>query len=214
MSNLPDPQFSDPATPPTNFMPPQQESFLRPFLLGVGCMVVFGGGLYFLTPRSPKPAESTAARQPSPAAPPAAPMASTAPAHHNDPSTHLAITVQANHANGSTMRLSQLVLSESSITVNITITNGYKEAIAINDHEDMVLIDSSGNQYNLAAPPNNPKITIPIGTTLKGKFVFKGRIAPGVTALTLITNNKFGTDTNFSTNPKMTLNIPLPGPTK
>ncbi|MBE7385259.1 MAG: OmpA family protein [Leptolyngbya sp. SIO1E4] len=44
----------------------------------------------------------------------------------------------------------------------------------------MVIVDSAGNQYNLAAPPNNEEVRIDPGTTLEGRFVFSGHLAPGV----------------------------------
>jgi hypothetical protein len=75
----------------------------------------------------------------------------------------------------------------------------------------MVIADNLGNQYNLAEPPNNEDIRIDPNTTLKGKFVFNGRIAPGATAITLTTNNKYGRSENHSNNPKITFNIPLQG---
>lgn len=76
----------------------------------------------------------------------------------------------------------------------------------------MIITDSLGNKYNLAAPPDNPEITIESGTTLKGKFVFRGRIAPNANAMTLTTNSKFGNDASFSVKPEFNFgNIPIQG---
>lgn len=122
------------------------------------------------------------------------------------------LNLQVNHANGSVLRLTQVSFGEDNITTNLAATNGYKDAIKLNKSDDMVLKDSLGNQYNLAAPPDNPEITIQPGTTLKGQFVFKGRIAPSANSITLTTNSKFGTSAEFSITPELVIaNIPVQG---
>jgi hypothetical protein len=80
----------------------------------------------------------------------------------------------------------------------------------------LVMIDNFGNQYNLAAPADNADIEIAPGTTLKGQFVFKGRLAPNASSLTLITNKEYGsgaTSSRYSQTPKIVFNILLQGGT-
>lgn len=202
------------------------------FLLGVVStlllVVLVGGGLYIFTQqRSPQGAAnllpsnnspSNNSPQPNTASPQAQTETSTTanPAATNtaiDPSLPApqTLSVQVNHANGTTARLTGITFADDHITADLSITNGHRSAIRLNNSHDMVMTDNLGNQYNLAEPPNNEDIRIDPNTTLKGKFVFNGRIAPGATTLVLTTNNKFGGNENYSNNPKMTFNIPLQG---
>ncbi|HTL89745.1 MAG TPA: hypothetical protein VL134_10105 [Leptolyngbya sp.] len=196
------------------------------FLLGVCVMAIAGGAFYFFTQREATAPTITpianapttvAPASPAPASPsvsPTSPTSPASPAATEGLPPALTVNLQANHPNGSTAHLTQLTFGEDSITANLAITNGYKEAIKLNGADDFVIKDNLGNPYNLAAPPDNAEISIAPGTTLKGQFVFKGRIAPNVSALTIITNNKFGTDAPFSVQPKFMLNVPLQGGAK
>lgn len=121
------------------------------------------------------------------------------------------LNLQVNHPNGSTARLTQLTFGEDNIVATLAVTNGHDNRIQLNSSDGMVMTDNLGNQYNLAAPPNNETISIDPGTTLKGQFAFKGRLAPGATSVALTTNNKYGGDQNYSNNPKMSFNVPLQG---
>lgn len=198
------------------------------FLLGVVStlllVVLVGGGLYIFTQqRSPQIATnslpSNSEPQPNTAPPQAQTETSTTavspPAATTaiDPSLPApqTLSVQVNHANGTTARLTGITFADDHITADLSVTNGHRSAIRLNNSHDMVIADNLGNQYNLAEPPNNEEIRIDPNTTLKGKFVFNGRIAPDATTLTLTTNNKFGRNENYSNNPKMTFNIPLQG---
>ncbi|MGV0027641.1 hypothetical protein [Phormidesmis priestleyi] len=209
MSNLPD----RPPSKPTH----NNGNGLRGFLYGIlfAALIGIGGAAYyFLNQRRPVATEGASAPivvspQPNTAASPSPPAAQ--PDNAQLPAAQT-LNLQVNHPNGSTMRLTQLTFAEDNITANLAITNGYKAAIKLNGSDDMVISDSLGNQYNLAAPPDNSEITIQPGTTLKGQFVFKGRIAPGTNAITLTTNSKFGTDATFSVSPKFVFSsIPLGG---
>ncbi|MBE9098753.1 hypothetical protein [Vacuolonema iberomarrocanum] len=119
------------------------------------------------------------------------------------------LDMQINHPNGSTARLTSISFTESSIVADLTVTNGFDRAITLNRSDGMVIIDSAGNQYNLAAPPSNETIQVDPGTTLEGQFVFMGRLAPGVSSLSVITNNRFGGNQDFSTNPKLVFQVEL-----
>jgi hypothetical protein len=95
-------------------------------------------------------------------------------------------------------RLTQISFTENSIIVNLSITNGSKEIIELNGYDNMFLYDNFkeqsyqryGNIYPLIPPPENPKILIEPGTTMKGEFVFIGRISPRAKYLGLITNDR------------------------
>jgi hypothetical protein len=194
------------------------------FLLGVlttTLLAVVAGGLYFFvlrpqpaTPPTAQPAIDPAGTNPAQSNAPTAPEPSPASPQTTQPAGDLptpqTLNLQINHANGSTMRLTELSFNEDSIVATLSITNGYKEPIKLNASEDMVISDSLGNSYSLAAPPDNSEITIQPGTTVKGQFVFRGRFAPTANTVTLTTNSKFGGDAIFSRNPKMVFaNIPV-----
>ncbi len=182
-------------------------------------MAIAGGALYFFTQRQSAPESPTAsAPVASPTSAPAqAPTTATSPTPSADTGplpAPLSLNLQANHPNGSTLRLTQVTFNEDNIAVNLSVTNGYKSEIRLNQSDDFILTDNFGNQYNLAAPAQNEKITIAPSTTLKGQFVFIGRLAPNATSLSLTTNNKFGGNESYSVAPKFTLNIPVQGGTK
>ncbi|MER3435451.1 MAG: hypothetical protein C4288_19125 [Leptolyngbya sp. ERB_1_1] len=187
------------------------------FLLGVAVMAIAGGTFYFFNQRqatAPTTAPiSNAPTTVAPASPSSQSPNTSLPATEALPPAP-SVNLQVNHPNGSTARLTQLTFGDDNITASLAVTNGYKESIKLNGSDDLVITDNFGNQYNLAAPPENAEINIAPGTTLKGQFVFKGRLAPNASSLTLTTNSKFGTDANFSQTPKMVFNIPLQGGTK
>ncbi len=187
-----------------------------PFLLGVAVMAIAGGIFYFFTQKqATAPTTSAIANAPTtiaPASPSQSPISS--PAATEALPAAPSVNLQVNHPNGSTARLTQLTFGEDNIAANLAVTNGYKEPIKLNGADDFVITDNFGNQYNLAAPPENAEINIAPRTTLKGQFVFKGRLAPNTSSLTITTNKKFGSDANFSVTPKLVFNVPLQGGAK
>lgn len=96
-------------------------------------------------------------------------------------------------------RLTQIAFTDDSIVVTMAFTNVSQEAIQLNAKDDLILRDDTYNStYRLATPPDNPKIQIQPGTTLKGNFVFIGRLSPKATNLTLTTNSRlYGNEKNF-----------------
>ena len=91
------------------------------------------------------------------------------------------------------VRLSEVSFGEDNTTVSLAITNGRREAIGINANNGIVLYDDQKHKYNLSIPPDTPKITIQPATTLKGKFVFIGRLSPKAKSirLTIEARNNF-----------------------
>ncbi|MFB2894273.1 hypothetical protein ACE1CI_15290 [Aerosakkonemataceae cyanobacterium BLCC-F50] len=87
-------------------------------------------------------------------------------------------------------RLTQIAFTDDSIVVTIAFTNVSQEAIQLNAKDDLILDDDVyDSKYRLAVPSDNPKIQIQPGTTLKGQFVFLGRVSPQATTLTIATNS-------------------------
>lgn len=90
-------------------------------------------------------------------------------------------------------RLTKVAFTDNSIIVTLEITNGSRQVIELNAKDDMYLKHSGsyeGPQYNLSPPPDNRTIAIQPGTTMKGQFVFTGRVSPEATELTLFINAK------------------------
>lgn len=115
------------------------------------------------------------------------------------------VDLQANHPNGTVLRLSNITFSQDSIAVSLSVTNGHKDEIRLNDHA-MLLRDNLGNRYNLSPPPQNPDVRVPSGNTLDGKFIFLGRLNPAATSLTLTTNDRYGGNSDYTNQPKITIN--------
>lgn len=124
--------------------------------------------------------------------------------------TGKALNVQATHPNGTVGRLTKISFTKDSTKVEMSATNGSKNTVELNNNgRGMVLVDDLGKEYNLAAPATNPDVEILPGTTLKGEFVFIGKVSPGAKFLNLITNNPLGGNENLSQIPKMKFFIPL-----
>ena len=115
------------------------------------------------------------------------------------------IEEQVNHANGSVLQLKTISFKDDSIVADLRVTNGYENEIVLNQIRDFLLRDNLGNVYHLATLPQNPEVKIPQGQTLTGKFVFLGRISPQANSLTLVTNDKHGSDRDYARYPKMVI---------
>lgn len=103
------------------------------------------------------------------------PTAPTAPAIEYDEQKNQALIV---------MRITGITLGEDSTTLHIAITNGRREPIQI-DLENSVKLSgkkstavNTNSQYLLSLPPDISQIQIEPGTTMKGQFVFIGRLSP------------------------------------
>ncbi len=120
------------------------------------------------------------------------------------------LNVQTTHPNGTVGILTKISFTKDSSKVEMSTTNGSKNTIELNNNgKEMVLVDDLGKKYSLAAPATNPDVEILPGTTLKGEFVFIGKVSPEVKSLNLITNYQSGGDETLSQIPKMKFFIPL-----
>ncbi|MEO1377889.1 MAG: hypothetical protein AAFW70_27140 [Cyanobacteria bacterium J06635_10] len=120
------------------------------------------------------------------------------------------LNVQATHPNGTVGRLTKISFTKDNTKVEMSATNGSKNTVELNNNgRGMVLVDDLGKEYNLAAPATNPDVEILPGTTLKGEFVFIGKVSPGAKFLNLMTNNQLGGNETLSQIPKMKFFIPL-----
>jgi hypothetical protein len=195
-----------------------------PFVLGMLIMAGAGGVWYFFTQRQSglnavRQTDTTFSLSSSPDAssPQVTPTASQPSLTTANPfPAPLSLNQQINHPNGSTARLTQLTFHEDSAVADLTVTNGYREEIRLNGSNDMVLMDNFDNQYNLAIPSDNKTIVIAPNSTLEGQFVFKGRLAPNVTEVRLITNNgsSDGGQSKVESSPTFVFTVPLQGSPK
>ena len=120
------------------------------------------------------------------------------------------LDLQTNHPNGSVLRVEKVSFADDSITLDFSITNGYKYEIEL-AQGGMQLRDNLGNVYNLSPPPQDADITVAPNNNLKGKLSFLGRISPDAISLTLTTNYKYNHSNNeYDTSPTMVIgNIPV-----
>ena len=155
------------------------------------------------------PADAPADAAPVPAEVAAEPAAPSA----NDglPPALANLNLQTNHATGSVLRVTGVRFESDHIAVDLAFTNGSDREQKLNQYSnnDFVLRDDIGNVYHLSAPPNNGDVSVPAGQSLEGEFVFLGRINPQARALTLVTNEDYGSDTDNTRDPKMTIQIPM-----
>ena len=114
----------------------------------------------------------------------------------------LTYDIQANQLQ-MVVRLSEISFGEDSTTLSLAITNGRREAIDIKTNNGIVLYDDQKHQYNLSIPPDTPTITIQPATTLKGKFVFIGRLSPKARSISLVIEPR----RNFNSNSIGTINL-------
>ncbi|WP_199247998.1 hypothetical protein [[Phormidium] sp. ETS-05] len=89
--------------------------------------------------------------------------------------------------------LKKVAFTDNTIIVELQVTNGSKQVIELNAKDDMFIRDNanypySGNRYNLSPPTDNRTLRVEPGNTVKGQFVFIGRLAPNATELSLFTN--------------------------
>lgn len=142
---------------------------------------------------------------------PAATEPAVPPANDGLPPALAGLNLQTNHATGSVLRVTSVRFEGDHIAVDLAFTNGtdHEQELNENNRNDFVLRDDIGNVYHLSAPPNNGDVSVPAGQSLEGEFVFLGRINPQATALTLVTNESYGSDTDYARDPKMTIQIPM-----
>ena len=124
--------------------------------------------------------------------------------------TEKILNVRAQHPNGTVGRLTNISFIPKNTIVEIAVTNGSQYPIHLNYHrKGLVLVDDIGNKYNIIPPFNNPSLEIESGTTFKGELTFQGGVNSQANHLTLITNNKIGSDQPLSRRPKMKFFIRL-----
>lgn len=118
---------------------------------------------------------------------------------------------QANHANGSTVRVTGVTFGDAGATVQIEAVNGHDRAIELSSSVSNAarLSDETGREYPLVPPASDPKLTVRPGEVLRGTLQFAGRVPATVQRLTLSFNREFGGEEAYSTSPRFTVDLPL-----
>lgn len=120
------------------------------------------------------------------------------------------LALEANHMNGSTLRVGGIRLDDEATLLQVLVINGFREPIRLSAGQDFVLRDDLGNTYALAALGENRELIVAPGATLQSVFRFEGRMATGARRARLITNERSGDDGGVhSTHPRFELEIPL-----
>lgn len=118
---------------------------------------------------------------------------------------------QANHANGSTLRVTGVTFDEASTAVGVEAVNGHDRAITLNDHAGDVLhlADERGRRYPVVPPVTNGDLEIQPGMALRGTLRFAGRVPGDVRRLMLVANERYGGDQDYTTDPTFSIRLPL-----
>ena len=117
---------------------------------------------------------------------------------------------QANHASGTTLRLTSVAFGDDVTEVGVEVVNGSGNGIDISGTSDRVrLADETGRTYPLVPPAANPDLDVPDGQALRGTLRFAGRVPGSVQQLTFQTNPDYGGDEEFSRSPRITIDVPL-----
>ena len=117
---------------------------------------------------------------------------------------------QANHASGSTLRLTSVTFGDDVTEVGIEVVNGADNEVDLSGSSDRArLADETGREYPLLPPQANPGLDIPEGQSLRGTLRFAGRVPASVQRLTFQTNPEYGGDEDYSRDLRFALEIPL-----
>ena len=122
--------------------------------------------------------------------------------------------VQANHANGSSLRVTGVTFDETGTSVQVEAVNGHDGEIKLSGStsDPAHLADETGRTYPLVPPQANPDLSVREGQALRGTLRFAGRVPASVRRLTLAFNAEYGGDQDYASSPRLTLDIPIASP--
>lgn len=140
---------------------------------------------------------------------PAAEAETTAAAPSDLPADQAGLSLQANHASGSVLRVTGARFGDDHIALDLAFTNGTDFEQKLNTLGHFVLRDDRANVYRLSPPPGNDDVRVAQGTTMEGEFVFLGRLHPDATQLTATTNEDHGGSAEYSRSPRIAIEIPF-----
>ena len=118
---------------------------------------------------------------------------------------------QANHANGSTVRVTGVTLGETGVSVDVEAVNGHDASISLSSrtNDPARLTDERGRTYPLVPPTSNPDLEVAEGQVLRGTLQFAGRVPADAQRLTLHVNQTHGSAEDYATDPRFAIELPL-----
>lgn len=122
--------------------------------------------------------------------------------------------VQANHANGSSVRVTGVTFGDTGTSVQVEAVNGYANAIKLSAStgDPTHLADETGRTYPLVPPAANPDLSVAPGQVMRGTLRFAGHVPASVRRLTLGFNARYGSESESASNPRLSLDVPLAPP--
>ena len=122
--------------------------------------------------------------------------------------------VQANHANGSSVRVTDVTFGDTGTSVQIEAVNGHDREIKLSASTGgpTHLADETGRTYPLVPPAANPDLSVAAGQVMRGTLQFAGHIPASTRRLTLGFNTRYGSASESASNPSISLDVPLASP--
>lgn len=129
------------------------------------------------------------------------------------PAEHL--NLAARHPTGLTVTIERVAFEPDRIGVQLRMVNPTDKNLTLNKYAKMRLRDDLDNGYDLAAPEHNKNLVILAGHQLDTLLTFKGGFAEQAHALTLVTNDGPGGESNLTDEPKLRVGpVPIQRPVK
>lgn len=118
---------------------------------------------------------------------------------------------QANHPDGVSLKIRNIVAFPSAVVVSLIAINGNDREIALNENDSLVLTEERGATDGLQPPASNRTLAVPSGERLEASLVFPRHTAGDVARVTLSTNDGSGgtPDNPFETKPVFKVTVPV-----
>ncbi|OWY66988.1 hypothetical protein B7486_33655 [cyanobacterium TDX16] len=118
--------------------------------------------------------------------------------------------LKVQHPNGTVLQVMGVRFAPDRIIVMVSVVNRSPKTIKLNTNpQNLILIDNLGNQYDVIAAIDNPRVEVPSYSTFNGDLTFATRLDPNATSLTLITNQQFHGLQRGTTSPRFVVALPL-----
>ena len=104
------------------------------------------------------------------------------------------------HPNGTVVRVERVSLFDTYTEVDLLIQNGSAQEVKLSERQGKTFIEADGKDeaYPVAAPPDNPLITVPPGEALQGTLAFVGGLPKNVRLIKIVFNDN-GSSSSSST---------------
>ncbi len=122
--------------------------------------------------------------------------------------------VQANHTNGSSVRVTGVTFGDTGTSVQVEAVNGHDREIKLSAStgDPTHLADETGRMYPFVPPAANPDLSVAAGQVMRGTLQFAGHVPASTKRLTLGFNTRYGSASESASNPSISLDVPLAPP--